>query len=341
MALRWAAQLSGGALQWGAHFDAVGVPAAPSAVAGEPTGGTTGLITLTDNSAGTASHRVQIRQVGSPTWANAAGATNPMPPGVTALAATGLLPATQYEVQARAESSGGDSAYVAGTNWWTDNTGSGDSSIPPGGATAPAVSTQPAAQGVALGEAASFAVVATGTAPLAYQWRKNGVAISGATSASYTTPAVVAEDDGATYSVVISNVAGSVTSSAALLTVLTGWEQALGVYTLLAPVDQIDNLGGFAPKDPASRVTLAFDFKRFTATPQSASITVTRHRGAEDPTPDAIKVGLPAILGSKVLQRVQDGVGHCHYSLSCVATAPDGSRYVMVGVLPVVPARPL
>lgn len=135
MALRWAAQLSGGALQWGAHFDAVGVPAAPSAVAGNATGGTTATLTLTDNTAGSASHRWQLRLLAG-TWADAVGATNPSAPGVASFAATGLSPATQYQVQARAESAGGDSAYVAGADFWTDNTGSGDIPVPPPAAAA-------------------------------------------------------------------------------------------------------------------------------------------------------------------------------------------------------------
>ncbi|MBA0084873.1 MAG: hypothetical protein HRJ53_07750, partial [Acidobacteria bacterium Pan2503] len=77
----------------------------------------------------------------------------------------------------------------------------------------------PANQTVTVGQTASFTVVATGTAPLSYQWQKNGTAISGATAASYTTPATTSSDNGAQFSVVVSNVAGNVTSNAATLTV--------------------------------------------------------------------------------------------------------------------------
>ncbi|PYU10214.1 MAG: hypothetical protein DMG37_21055, partial [Acidobacteria bacterium] len=66
---------------------------------------------------------------------------------------------------------------------------------------------------------ATFAVVASGTTPLTYQWRKNGTAISGATSSSYTTAATTSSDNGAQFTVVVSNVAGNVTSNAATLTV--------------------------------------------------------------------------------------------------------------------------
>jgi len=62
-------------------------------------------------------------------------------------------------------------------------------------------------------------VTASGTAPLSYQWQKNGVNIAGATSASYTTPVTTTADSGSTFTVVVSNSVGSVTSSTATLTV--------------------------------------------------------------------------------------------------------------------------
>ena len=85
--------------------------------------------------------------------------------------------------------------------------------------TAPAIVTQPASTTVAVGSTASFSVTASGTAPLTYQWSKNAAAISGATSATYTTPATVAGDNGSTFSVVVSNSAGTATSTNATLTV--------------------------------------------------------------------------------------------------------------------------
>jgi hypothetical protein len=84
---------------------------------------------------------------------------------------------------------------------------------------APSITTQPASQTVTTGQTASFSVAASGTAPLSYQWRKNNVTISGATSSSYTTPATTSSDNGAQFTVVVSNTAGSATSNAATLTV--------------------------------------------------------------------------------------------------------------------------
>ena len=85
--------------------------------------------------------------------------------------------------------------------------------------TPPTITTQPADQTVRVGQKARFSVTATGTAPLHYQWTKNGVNITGATKASYTTPRTTAEDNGALFAVTVSNLAGSVTSNNATLTV--------------------------------------------------------------------------------------------------------------------------
>src|SRR5204862_103049 len=84
---------------------------------------------------------------------------------------------------------------------------------------APTITTQPASQTVSAGQTATFTVTATGTAPLSYQWQRNGTAIGGATAASYTTPATTASDSGAQFTVVVSNAVGSVTSNAAALAV--------------------------------------------------------------------------------------------------------------------------
>ena len=88
-----------------------------------------------------------------------------------------------------------------------------------GGAIAPYINTQPANQNVSAGQTATFSVAAGGTAPLSYQWQKNGADVSGATSSSYTTPTTTSADSGAMFRVVVSNTTGSVTSSAATLTV--------------------------------------------------------------------------------------------------------------------------
>jgi hypothetical protein len=81
-----------------------------------------------------------------------------------------------------------------------------------------AISTQPISQTVNAGATATLTVAANGTAPLSYQWRKNGASISGATSGALTLTNVQPTDAGS-YAVVVGNVAGNTTSNAATLTV--------------------------------------------------------------------------------------------------------------------------
>ena len=83
----------------------------------------------------------------------------------------------------------------------------------------PTITTQPADTTVRVGQRARFSVTATGTPPLHYQWTKNGLNITGATKAKYTTPPTTAADNGALFAVTVSNLAGSVTSNNAILTV--------------------------------------------------------------------------------------------------------------------------
>lgn len=84
-------------------------------------------------------------------------------------------------------------------------------------ATAPAITSQPASQTVDQGLPATFAVVATGSAPLHYQWLK-GTTPVGTDAATLTLPSVLAADAGA-YTVTVSNAAGSLASAVATLSV--------------------------------------------------------------------------------------------------------------------------
>jgi len=90
---------------------------------------------------------------------------------------------------------------------------------PPPTATAPVITTQPVNVATTVGSTATFTVVASGTSPLTYQWKKNGAAITGATASTYTTPALQLTDDSTMFAVVITNSVGSVTSSNATLSV--------------------------------------------------------------------------------------------------------------------------
>lgn len=84
----------------------------------------------------------------------------------------------------------------------------------------PSITTQPQSQSAGPGANVAFSVVASGTAPLSYQWRKDGANVVGANTSTYTRTSVTANDAGS-YFVVVTNVAGVVTSSDATLTVDT------------------------------------------------------------------------------------------------------------------------
>lgn len=83
----------------------------------------------------------------------------------------------------------------------------------------PTITTQPQSQSAKCTSNVTFTVTASGTASLHYQWRFNSTAVPGATGSSYTRPGVQ-ESDAGSYSVIVTNVAGSATSESALLTVL-------------------------------------------------------------------------------------------------------------------------
>jgi len=84
----------------------------------------------------------------------------------------------------------------------------------------PVITRNPMELQRSLGDSAVFTVTATGTAPLSYQWRKDDVLLADKTSAVLTLTNLTTGAAGS-YSVVISNSDGSVTSSAALLTIDT------------------------------------------------------------------------------------------------------------------------
>ncbi len=105
------------------------------------------------------------------------------------------------------------------------------------GVVAPTITGQPHSRTNFIGENASFSVTATGTTPT-YQWRWNGTNILSATNSSYTRTNVQFSNSG-TYSVVVSNSAGSVTSANATLVVISSNHAPL-----IAPVaDQIVHAG--------------------------------------------------------------------------------------------------
>ncbi|MEO7300833.1 MAG: immunoglobulin domain-containing protein [Verrucomicrobiota bacterium] len=89
--------------------------------------------------------------------------------------------------------------------------------VPPS-PSAPSIATQPVAQTLNRGDSATFFVVASGTAPITYQWKFQGTNISGETNSAYTRNTIQSSDAG-NYSVSLTNSVGQMNSSNALLTV--------------------------------------------------------------------------------------------------------------------------
>ncbi len=92
--------------------------------------------------------------------------------------------------------------------------------MPPPIVQPPSITAQPTNQIVVLGQTATFTAAANGTPPLNFQWNKDGTAISGATSTSYTTLPTVQGDDGSTFTMTVTNAINSATSMPAMLKVL-------------------------------------------------------------------------------------------------------------------------
>jgi uncharacterized protein YkwD len=91
---------------------------------------------------------------------------------------------------------------------------------PPAGV-GPTIATPPQSQTIAAGQSAALSVVATGTAPLAYQWFTGGSGdaaspIAGAAASGYTTPALSSTTS---YWVRVSNAYGTADSAAATITI--------------------------------------------------------------------------------------------------------------------------
>ncbi len=99
---------------------------------------------------------------------------------------------------------------------------------------APVIVAQPTNTTGYSGYTTTFTVTAS-NAPLAYQWYTNGIKITSATSASYTTPRLTSAFNGLSYSVIVSNSQGMATSTVAVLTVMT----ALAPAITTQPADQI------------------------------------------------------------------------------------------------------
>jgi pectate lyase len=124
---------------------------------------------------------------------------------------------------------------------------------------APTFTSQPASQIVLTGVTAVFNAAASGTAPITYQWNKNGSSISGATSSTLTLTNVQSTD-AASYTLTASNNIGGAVSTAAILTVTPSIPVVNSAYNLVGFGGSATGGGIIPDTDPAYRkVTNALD----------------------------------------------------------------------------------
>ena len=157
----------------------------------------------------------------------------------------------------------------------------------------PTITGQPASQTVPAGGSASFTVTASGSTPLAYQWRFNGGNITGATASTFTIANVQPSGAG-NYDVVVSNSAGFATSSVAVLTVstasllvngsfendYTGWtpsgNQAIATRDPAHPASSGSKVVVFSPGNAFANAALSQTFATVTASAMRFPLTWER-----------------------------------------------------------------
>ena len=143
---------------------------------------------------------------------------SPLPVNVTTTP-SGLATSVTYNGSSTVPSSAGSYAVVATV---TDPNYTGTASVTLVLATAtsaPVITVAPTNQSAGVGGSATFSVTASGTPAPTYQWQRNGVALSGQTASTLTLNNLALTDSGASFAVVVTNSAGSVTSGPVTLTV--------------------------------------------------------------------------------------------------------------------------
>jgi titin len=184
------------------------VPPPPTNLAATAVSSTRIDLSWNDNSSDETGFRIERKTGSLGAWAEIATVA----PDVRSYQDTGLTAGTTYYYRVRAYNAAGNSAY--------SNEASATTSA---ACVPPSITTQPQSQTIQSGQTATLSVTAAGTAPLSYQWYRGNKGdtsnpISGATSNSYTTPALTATTS---YWVRVSDSCSSVDSATAIVTVQT------------------------------------------------------------------------------------------------------------------------
>ena len=186
-----------------------------------------------------------------------------------------------------------------------------------GGGSAPIITSQPTSVTATQGDNAIFSVTASGNAPLTYQWRKNSVNINGATAATYTISNTTTANTG-TYSVIVSNAYGSVTSNNATLTVTAPNQPP--VANILTPAIGATYAGG-----------TIISFSGSAADPETGALpgsslswyVIFHHDSHTHPGPSATT---GSTSGSFTIPNAGETASNVFYRLYLVASDPQGAR---------------
>ena len=171
----------------------------------------------------------------------------------------------------------------------------------------PTITTQPASQGVVPGQSATLSVAATNIAPLTYQWYQGqsgdtSAPIAGANSSSFATPGLKVA---ANYWVSVTNVAGTVDSSTAVVTVGQPPTCTLSIQGSAPPnfltISAVANCA-----DPQSRpLTTVITWGDDSSTTTAGGSVVTAHTYA---APGTYPVGVTAIDNLQLQGQAADSV---------------------------------
>ena len=206
------------------------------------------------------------------------------------------------------------------------------------------ITTQPLSQTAVAGQNVSFSVMPGGTAPFSYQWTFNGTNLDGATGSTLTLNSVQTNDVG-TYSVTVTNVAGSVTSSSATLTVNV--PASITTQPLSQPVTVGQNVsfsvvpGGTAPfsyqwtfngtnLDGATSSTLALNNVQ-TNNAGAYSVTVTNVAGSATSSSATLTVNVPASITTQPLSQTATVGQNISFSVVPGGTAPFSYQWTCNG----------
>jgi len=190
---------------------------------------------------------------------------------------------------------------------------------------APTIMSQPTDQTVVAGSAATFTVAAAGTEPIAYQWQSSSdgtsfVAIAGATASSYQIAVATAARHGWRYRVVVSNGAGSVTSSAATLNV------AITPVIMAQPADQSVVAGA----DARFSVTAGGNVLNYQWQSSSDGSTFTSIAGA---TADSLSLATTTLLqdGNRYRVVVSNAAGTVASDTAALSVSPSTAGLTCTG----------